>query len=214
MRTITFPYPEKWIETLENQTKDIRDEVHLALYAYWRNREVPALKPIASALFSMMKYDIDFMNRDRAELSETRRQAAKTVSKNKQKVAKLAKGSKNDIIEKNIIEENRKEEKTSHEVEKSGEGGEDFFELRETIRQTANGRYQAFLQYILDSAPGVAASFPVMKEAEFEELRADYTPAQLWENVIFLENRPDICKRRRSLFLTLRDYCKKGYGKD
>lgn len=70
--------------------------------------------------------------------------------------------------------------------------------------------YLNFMQWMKECAPNVhAACGSHLTEAEFVKLRSETTREKLVDCVLALENRRDLLKKYRSLYLTLRNWLKR-----
>lgn len=75
-------------------------------------------------------------------------------------------------------------------------------------RETESAPYASFLDWLQQNAPYVAEHIYTLTEREFEALRHHFGSQSIVDNVLNLENRKDLRKRYKSLYLTLLNWCK------
>ena len=218
----SFVFNLAWYEVLKDYPAEVRLEVYEAAIRYAASGTLSKLKPLSSMAFSFIKKEIDY-NNERWEETVSKRSKAgmagaekrwQTVandskngkchkshdanSKNGKGISEIAKMAKiavnvNDNVNKEILSN---ESTKKDEVDKSP--------------SSTPSHYLNFMQWMETNAPnvysGCGRSFT---EDEYTKIRAVTSKERLVDCVLAIENRKDLLKKYRSLYLTLRNWIKR-----
>lgn len=218
----TFVFNIDWYETLKDYPAEVRLEVYEAAIRYAASGTLSELKPLSKMAFSFIKKEMDY-NREKYEaIAEMNRENGRkggapkgnknasknnpinrTVEKTTETTERLKKQPKttettlNDNVNDNVNKEILSNESTKKdEVDKSP--------------SSTPSHYLNFMQWMETNAPnvysGCGRSFT---EEEYTKIRAVTSKERLVDCVLAIENRKDLLKKYRSLYLTLRNWIKR-----
>lgn len=215
----SFVFNIDWYEVLKDYPPEVRLEVYEAVIKYAASGTLSELKPLSNMAFSFIKKEIDFNNERWTETVEKRREAGRAGAESRWQ--NMANDSKNSKCHKSH-DENGKNSKATSEMAKMADNvyvnDNDSKEILTDVStkkgddeaSPTSAHYRNFMQWMKDNAPNVYAGCGKnLTETEYTKIREATSKEKLVDCVLAIENRKDLLKKYRSLYLTLRNWIKR-----